>query len=146
LERTHPEKPLYPADAGDYARALFGEEYGDTALVQACGTVFFQKFVAPLFMNTPTDEAAVKKALDEDIPKAISWIDKQVTGKKFFVGDRLTVADIALCSPLVNLGHGQGDFDRKKFKEYARYSDAILARPSFASVIKEERESLAQAA
>lgn len=146
LEKAHPHKPLYPDNAGDLARALFGEEYGDTALVQACGTVFFQRFVGPLFMNQPTDEAAVQNALEVEIPKAISWIDKQVAGKDFFVGGRLSVADIALCSPLVNLGHGGGDFDRSRFAEYARYSDAILARESFASAIKEEKDFLSQAA
>jgi glutathione S-transferase len=146
LEKAHPEKPLYPSNAGDLARALFGEEYGDTALVQACGTVFFQRFVAPLFLSQPTDEKLVENALEVEVPKAIAWIDKQIAGKDFLVGDRLTVADIALCSPLVNLRHGGGDFDRSRFPEYARYSDAILARESFASVIKEEKDFLAQAA
>ena len=37
LERVHGQL-LHPADPGDYARALFGEEYGDTAVVAACGS------------------------------------------------------------------------------------------------------------
>lgn len=35
LERTHPERPLYPADARSFARALWLEEYADTRLREA---------------------------------------------------------------------------------------------------------------
>lgn len=146
LEKVHGDKPLYPADAGDFARALFGEEYGDSAVVAACGTVFFQKFVGPLFMNQPTDEAVVKKALEVEIPKVLDWLDAQVAGKKFFVGDKLSVADLAICSPFVNLMHAGEDFDRAKYKNFAKYLDGILSRDSFAALIKEEKDSLAQAA
>ena len=36
MRRTHPTPALYPSDPYEYARALWFEEYGDTALV---GTV-----------------------------------------------------------------------------------------------------------
>jgi glutathione S-transferase len=146
LERVHPENSLYPSDAGDLARALFAEEYGDSVVVAACGTVFFQRIVGPMFMDQPTDEAAVKNALEVEIPKVLDWLDAQVAGKKFFVGDSLSVADIAICSPFVNLAHGQGDFDRAKYKNFATYLEGILARDSFAGLIKEEKAAFAQAA
>ena len=47
LERTNKNNPLYPENAEDFARALFLEEYGDSALVAALGTVFFQRIVGP---------------------------------------------------------------------------------------------------
>ena len=146
LERVHPENPLYPSDNGDYARALFGEEYADSAVVAACGTVFFQRIVGPLFLNAPTDEEVVNNALTLEIPKVLDWLDKQVAGKKFFVGDTLTVADLAICSPFVNLEHAQGTWDRNKYKNFASYVDGILARDSFADLIKEEKASFEQAA
>lgn len=146
LERTHPEKPLYPSDAGDFARALFAEEYADSAVVAACGTVFFQRIVGPLFLNAPTDETAVNNALTVEVPKVLNWLDKQVAGKKFFVGNNLTVADLAVCSPFVNLAHAQGEWDRDKYKNFARYIDGIHARDSFAALIKEEKASFQQAA
>lgn len=145
LERKH-GRSLHPEDAGEYARALFGEEYGDTAVVQACGTVFFQRFVGPNFLGQPTDEEAVKNALEVEIPKCLDWLDKQVAGKKFFVGDSISCADIGICSPFVNLMHAGGDFDRAKYKNFTAYLEGIHARDSFASIIKEEKAALAQAA
>src|SRR5262249_41546510 len=38
LERTHPDPPMFPRDPKQYARALWYEEYGDTAL--AAGAAF----------------------------------------------------------------------------------------------------------
>src|SRR5690242_5891381 len=44
IERTHPNPPLYPADPYEYARALWFEEYADSALVQVVGPkIFLQK-------------------------------------------------------------------------------------------------------
>src|SRR5512135_405096 len=37
LERVHPEPPLYPSDAYEYARALWFEEYGDGGLAPIMG-------------------------------------------------------------------------------------------------------------
>ena len=37
LERMHPQPALYPADAYDYARALWFEEYGDGGLSGVIG-------------------------------------------------------------------------------------------------------------
>ena len=58
LERTHPEPPLYPPDPYVHARALWFEEYGDTALAETLtGAIFFQRIVAPRFLGRATDEA-----------------------------------------------------------------------------------------
>src|SRR6185369_10454689 len=61
LERIHPEPRLYPADPYDFARALWFEEYADSALVAVVGAkIFFKKFVGPRFFNQPTNEAEVQ--------------------------------------------------------------------------------------
>ncbi len=40
LEKKHPEPPLYPTAGADYARALWFEEYADTAVVEPAVAVF----------------------------------------------------------------------------------------------------------
>src|SRR5947208_41974 len=57
LERTHPTPALYPSDPYEYARALWFEEYGDTALLSAIGPkIFFKKVVAPIFFHQPAHD------------------------------------------------------------------------------------------
>ena len=50
------------------------------------------------------------------------------------------LADIAVASPFVNLEHA--GFDFAKWPKAKAYADAILARPSFADIIKRERRML----
>ena len=65
LERTRPEPALYPRDPYEYARALWFEEYGDSALLQVFGPkIFFKKIIGPRFMGQQFDPAEIQKAWD----------------------------------------------------------------------------------
>ena len=138
LERTEPKIPLYPENPEDFARALFLEEYGDSALVQALSAPFFQRIIAPMFLGQKTDEAAIKNALEVLAPPLFTWLDEQIGSRKFLVGDRLTIADIAITSPFVNFLHAGEKVDAAKYPNLARYLDAMLARPSFKQLVDEE--------
>src|SRR6185295_15528906 len=68
LERKHPQPALYPSDPYEFGRALWFEEYADSALVNVIGAkIFFKKVIGPTFMNQPVDEAALKSAIDDDL-------------------------------------------------------------------------------
>jgi glutathione S-transferase len=146
LERTNRNNPLYPENPEDYARALFLEEYGDSALVAALGTVFFQRIVAPRFLGQKTDEAAIAGALEKQAPPLWTWLDEQIKGKEYFVGNRLTIADIAIASPFVNFMHAGERIDAKKYPNLAAFLDRMFSRPSFKELIEEERALFGQAA
>lgn len=146
LERTHPDKALYPENPEDYARALFIEEYGDSVLAAAIGTVFFNRIVGPMFMGQKTDEAAIKTALEQTLPPLLAWLDEQIEGKEFFVGGKLSVADIAIASPFVNFMHAGEAVDGAKYPHLAAFLERMHNRPSFKSVIEEERALFGQAA
>jgi len=146
LERTHPAKPLYPENPEDFARALFLEEYGDSALVQALAVPFFQRIIAPMFLNQKTDDAAIKTALETTAPPLLAWLDEQIGKKKFFVADRLTIADIAIASPFVNFMHSGENLDAKKYPNLARFVAEMHERPSFKACIDEERALFGRAA
>ncbi len=60
LEKRHPTPALYPSDPYEYARALWFEEYADSAIVAVSGAkIFFARVVGPRFLNQPADEAAI---------------------------------------------------------------------------------------
>jgi glutathione S-transferase len=140
LERTHPEPRLYPADPYEYARALWFEEYGDTALVGVIGPkIFFQKFIAPRFFNQPTDEAVVRKAIDEELPPLFDYLESQLGGGDAIVGGRFSIADIGLGTPFVNLRHAGVGVDATRWPKLASYVAGLHERPSFKTLIEEER-------
>ena len=145
LEKVHPNPPLYPSDPYPYARALWFEEYGDGGLVPIVGgKVFFQRVVGPRFFKQPTDEAVVKKAIEEELPPMFDYLEGELSsGAKTIVGDKLTIGDIGLASPFVNFFHAGGAVDPKRWPKLAAYLAAIHERPSFRSLIAEEKKMFA---
>lgn len=138
LERTHPQHPLYPENPEDFARALFLEEFADSALATALGTVFFNRIVAPM-IGQQTDETAIANAMNNVIPPLLAWLEEELGSKQYFVGDRLTIADIAVATHFVNFQHAGGSFDAGVYPNLAAFLERMHGRPSFAPLIEEER-------
>ena len=126
----------------DGERALWFEEYADTAIVQATGPkVFLEKVLAPIFFNRPTDQATVDKAVAEDVPPVCEYLEGQLSGD-YFVGNRFTIADIAVASPFVNYGHAGYAVDAARFPKLAAFVKRIHGRPSFQACLADERKLL----
>ena len=141
LDRTKPSPALYPSDPYDYARALWFEEYADGGLAGIIGPkIFFQKVVGPKFFNQPTDEAVVKKALEEELPPMFDYLESQLdAGDTTLVGKQFTVGDIGVGSQFVNFFHAGYGIDTKRWPKLAAYLAALHERPSFRTLLSEER-------
>jgi glutathione S-transferase len=146
LERTHPEPRLYPGDPYEYARALWFEEYGDTALSNVLtGTIFFNRVVAPRILQRQPDDAAVKKAIEEQAPPLFDYLESQLDGREGIIGGKFSIADIGLATQFVNARHGGFHVDRKQWPKLSAYVAGVHSRPSFQSLIEEESAALGSA-
>jgi len=141
LERTRPEPPVYPSDAKQFARTLWYEEYGDTRLVETTGPVFFQRFVRPNVLGEKTDEDVVREALANAVPPVLDYLESQIGSPDGIVAGRFTIADVAICSPLVNLHLAGERVDGVRWPKLARYYAAITERPAFREVLEGERKA-----
>ena len=140
LERVHPQPPLYPSDPYAYARALWFEEYGDTALVNVMGAkIFFKKIVGPMFLNQPVDEAGIQKAVEEELPPLFDYLESQLGDGSWLAGKAFSIGDIGIATQFVNLRHAGFGVDAARWPKLARYVAAVHERPSFRSLIAEER-------
>jgi glutathione S-transferase len=138
LERKFPKPPLYPADAYQRSRALWFEEYADSVLAAACGSgLFFERIVKKLLRQQP-DESIVAVTLKEKLPPLFTYLEKEIGKHKFLVGDAFSIADITVCTMLVNFEHAGEKIDAARWPELARYVAEIHARPSFKACIDEE--------
>jgi glutathione S-transferase len=147
LEALHPEPPLIPADPKLRGKTIWFEEFADTILV-ACGAkIFFNRIVAPRFMGKPCDEEAVRQAELNDLPPILEYLEKIVPGDGgYLVGDRLTLADLAVAGPFANFRHTETRVDPERYPRTVAYAERILARPSFSQWIQRETEFLAKQA
>jgi glutathione S-transferase len=60
----------------------------------------------------------------------------------FLVGERLTLADIAVASPFANFRHTNTRIDPERYPRTLAYVDRILRRPSFAQWLEREKAFL----
>ncbi len=140
VEAKHPEPMLIPADPQERGRVIWWEEFGDTVLAACSGKMFFNRIVAPKFLGREGDLAAAAQAEAEELPKLLAYLESVIPASGFLVGDRLTLADLAVASPLMNLRHCGAGVDAGTYPKVAAWSDAVLSRPSMAPwIAKEER-------
>ena len=95
IEKKHPAPALYPEDPMDYAQALFIEEFADTSLAVAGGIGIFRPI---FFAITKGEEPGLEKARDawaNQLPPIFDILEKRLDGRAWFVGDALSIADIA---------------------------------------------------
>jgi glutathione S-transferase len=144
LEAAHPEPALYPAEPKDRARAVWFEEFADTILIATMGKVFFNRIVSPTFLGQPGDLALAETAEKKGFPPLVDYIESQIPQSGFLVGDRLTLADLAVASPFVNFAHCGIRVDAATHPRTAAFVAAILARPSFAPLIAQETAFLSR--
>jgi glutathione S-transferase len=144
LERKHPEPAMYPADAFEYARALWLEEYADSEMAGRVGLGIFRPMIFPPMSGKERDVEKARKTLGEDMPPIFDYWEKQLTGgREFLVGDAFGIADVSLATQFVNLQHAGGKADPGRWPALADYVARMLARPSFAECIEDEQKLFA---
>jgi len=146
LEAKHPTPPLLPAEPKSRARTVWYEEFADTILIACMGKMFFNQVVSPRFLGRPGDMAVAEKAAKEELPPLIDYIETVMPASGYLVDDRLTLADIAVASPFVNFAHCGVNVDKAKHPKTAAFIEAMLARPSFAPWVEQEKAFLARPA
>jgi glutathione S-transferase len=145
LEARFPDPALIPADPQMRGRAIWFEEFADTALTSCGGKMFFNRVVLPRVLGRPGDEEAASKAEHEELPPLLDYLETEVPGPgEFLVGDRITLADIAISSPFANFAHLGCERDEQRHGRVFAYVDSVLARPSFARWIERESAFLAK--
>lgn len=144
LEARHPAPALIPIDARARARTIWYEEFADTILTPCMGKLFFNRVVAPRFLKREGDLAAASKAEKEELPPILAYLEGVVPASGFLVDDRLTLADLAVASPFVNLAHLGIVPDARSHPRLAAYISALHGRPSYAPIIAKETAQLAR--
>lgn len=149
LEKKQPAPALYPAGPEDFGRALWFEEYADDKCGGAFGPkIFFQRVVNKLIMKQDIDEAAVERAIAENLPPIFDYLEGEAPdsgsgGGDAIVAGRFSVADIAIGSQFVNLKHAGVEVDAARWPRLAAYIAAVHANPWFSPLIEAEQASFA---
>jgi glutathione S-transferase len=92
------------------------------------------KSFGPIFRPTTPD--AYKAISKENLGKRFDWLDKQLAGKQYLMGDKLTVADAYLFTIL--RWTTRIEMDLAKWPNLKAYVDRVAARPKVQEALKAE--------
>jgi glutathione S-transferase len=92
------------------------------------------KSFGPIFRPTTPDE--YKKISKENIGKRLDWVDKQLAGKQYLMGDKFTIADAYLYTIL--RWTPRVEIDLAKWPNLKAYVDRVTARPKVQEALKAE--------
>lgn len=100
IEKKHPAPALYPAEAFAHARALFWEEYADTALAMAGGLGIFRPVFFAVTKGEAPDLEKAREAWATQLPPIFDVLEAGLAGGEYFAGDALSIADITIACVL----------------------------------------------
>ena len=138
LDEAYQGHPLFPAAPKDRARARWLEEFADSRLGDVfIWSLFYQKVVRPLVWGEPSDEERIQKALNEDIPRALDYLERELPAEGFIFGD-ISIADISIASFFRNGSYAGFETDEAHWPRTAAFVERTLAHPCFADLLKFE--------
>ena len=127
-----------PANPKDRARARWFEEYADTRLGDLfIWNLFYQKVVHPLVWGEPGEQARIDKALNEDIPTALDYLEGQLPAGGFLFGE-IGLADIAVASFFQNGSYAGFSVEADRWPRTAGFVERTLADRCVAPLLKYE--------
>ena len=92
------------------------------------------KSFGPIFRPTTPD--AYKEISKENLGKRFDWLDKQLAGKQYLMGNQFTVADAYLFTVL--RWTSRIEMDLAKWPDLKAYVDRVGARPKVQEALKVE--------
>lgn len=104
LEDRWPSPALYPADLATRAKARWIEEYADTRVADVfVWKLFNDSVISPAVFGSERDKALREKAIAEDLPVILDYLDSALGAEGFLAGD-LGIADLSVAPHFANLG------------------------------------------
>lgn len=139
IEEQYPEAPaLYGRDAVERARIRWLEKYADYELAPLTTfCVFVNRALNPT-MGKPCDEAAVQKAIEDKLPRHFDYLEKTLAGNDYFVGNRLSMADLAFACQVINMEHGNAQIDAARWPGLAALQARLCQRDSVQAILPDE--------
>jgi len=143
LEERTPEPALLPRGARERARSRWLEEFADTRLGDVLiWALFNQRVIRRAIWGEPADEAVLAKALNEDIPQCLDYLERELPRAGFLFGAQLGSADLAIAAPFRNAAFARFTVDAVRWPNSASYLERVLGHDAVARLRPWEEASL----
>ena len=137
IDAKHPGVAIFPSDPEARGRAIWFEEFADTILTPAGGKVVFNRFVGPILMGMPGDEAAAEQGV-ADLAPILAYLEGQAPESGWLTGAEFSIADIAVASVCRTLGYVDMLPDPANHPRTANWYGRVCERPAWQAVATRE--------
>lgn len=143
LQDTRGGAPLYGDTPERAARVRWLEKYADYELgALATQGVFVNRLLKPV-SGGRCDEAVVEDALSK-MPALFDYLENQLGDQHYFLGEQFSMADIAVCSQLINLAHAGELIDELRWPNLSSLLSRVTSRSSVSSLLPDEHQLVAK--
>ena len=132
LEKKHASAAIYPDEPYEYGRALWLEEFSDAGLAQAGGRGVFRPIIFNLFQGKDPDLETARTCWNEKLPKLWDYLERYLDGRSLFVGEKLSIADIAVACQIFQTDLLAGTPDKAKWPDLVAHYEMMKAHECFA--------------
>ena len=134
--------PLLGQNAEEHAKVRWLEKYADYELAPLTTFTIFQNRIINPSMKQPADEDAVQSALKQKLPVHFGYLEQSLGKAEYFVGNTLSLADLAFACQMMNMEHAGEQLDEQRWPNLAALFSRIKARPSMQGLLPSEHKAL----
>ena len=135
---------LYGNNAAQRAQIRWLEKYADYELApQTTFSVFRNRILKPSSGHRCNEES-VQAALNEKLPPHFDYLERQLSQNGFFVGNQLSMADIAFACQLINMEHGGELINAGRWPALAAHFARMESLASVESLLPSEQQLIAK--
>lgn len=131
LEKKCPQPAAYPNDPYLYGRALWLEEYADSVMAMNGGGGVFRPIIFAAMSGGEPDLETARTTWNEKLPPLWDYLEQQLDGRQYFLGEKLSIADISIAAQLMQTDLIAGPPDAEKWPALAAFLAAMNAHEIF---------------
>lgn len=145
LEETYEQTArLYGNSSVERAQIRWLEKYADYELAPLTTFGVFRNRVLKPSAGHPCNEESVQIALNQKLPPHFDYLEQQLGQRSYFVGDRLSMADIALTCQLINMEYGGELIDANRWPKLVKHFARVKTIASVQSLLPGEQRMTAK--
>ena len=143
-EAYEPTARLYGNNAAQRAQIRWLEKYADYELAPLTTFGVFRNRILKPSSGHPCNEESVQAVLNEKLPPHFDYLERQLGENDCFIGNQLSMADIAFACQLINMEHGGEVIDAGRWPALSAHFARMKALASVQSLLPGEQRMTAK--